>query len=120
MPAKTFHFEFVQVLDIIDGDTLRVNIDLGFHCAVTTCIRLDGINCPEVRGDEREAGLAAKAFVADVMGQANKVTLTVLRPDKYGNRWVGIFYLDGANLADMLTEAGHAKPYLADGVTSIK
>lgn len=108
MPAKTFHFEFVQILDIIDGDTLRVNIDLGFHCSVTTCIRLDGINCPEVRGDEREAGRAAKAFVADALSRASKVTLTTLRPDKYGNRWVGVVYVDGVDLGGMLIEAGHA------------
>lgn len=51
--------EFVRkakVLRVIDGDTLRVEIDQGFGCFIVADVRLVGVNTPENRGIERVAG----------------------------------------------------------------
>lgn len=48
---------------IIDGDTLEVVIDVGFHTYHREQIRLLDVNTPEIKGVTREAGLKAKEFV---------------------------------------------------------
>ena len=55
------------ITKIIDGDTIDVDIDLGFDCWLhKQRIRLYGIDTPESRTrdlEEKKYGLAAKAFV---------------------------------------------------------
>lgn len=46
---------------IVDGDTIYIVIDLGWSMTYKERARLEGVNTPEKRGDEREAGL----WVAD-------------------------------------------------------
>lgn len=49
------------VQSVYDGDTIRVDIDLGLNIVVKNeAVRLSRINAPEVRGEERERGLAAR------------------------------------------------------------
>ena len=45
-----------ELLKIVDGDTLRLQIDLGFTVKVVKDVRLLGCDTPEVRGAERLAG----------------------------------------------------------------
>jgi micrococcal nuclease len=45
-----------KVLSVYDGDSLRLDIDLGFKVVMQNQrVRLLGIDTPEVRGEEREA-----------------------------------------------------------------
>ena len=50
-----------RLLEVIDGDTLKVEIDQGFNLRMITNIRLAGVDTPEIRGSEKIAG----KFVAD-------------------------------------------------------
>jgi len=52
-----------RVERVVDGDTLDVTIDVGYHAYHLERLRL--LNCwaPETRGPERVRGLAAKAWV---------------------------------------------------------
>ena len=46
-----------EVVSVYDGDTITVDIDLGFNVVLRKQkIRLGGINTPEIRGEEREEG----------------------------------------------------------------
>ena len=48
---------------VVDGDTVRCDIDLGFGVWLRDQIlRLHGINAPEIRGGERPEGLASKEW----------------------------------------------------------
>jgi endonuclease YncB( thermonuclease family) len=47
-----------KVTKVYDGDTITVEVDLGFSNSQT--FRLLRINCPEVRGESREEGLKAE------------------------------------------------------------
>lgn len=49
----------VQVVRVVDGDTLVVRADLGFRINHELKVRLYGIDAPEARGPEREWGLLA-------------------------------------------------------------
>jgi endonuclease YncB( thermonuclease family) len=55
---------------VIDGDTFEMRLDRGLDSRyrreeLTITVRLLGVNCPEVHGVSREAGLEASAFTAD-------------------------------------------------------
>lgn len=113
------------VTKVIDGDTIDVDIDLGFNVHVHERIRLLGINTPEIFGSkakneiERQKGLDAKQFVESwVASQNNVVMLTThdakaLKKEKYG-RWLALICpLDSSSeeesLNHLLVENGHAK-----------
>ena len=52
----------VEVLRVIDGDTIDVMIDLGFDVWVKNRLRLEGIDAPETRTrdlEEKKLGYAA-------------------------------------------------------------
>ena len=100
------------VTKIVDGDTVDLDIDLGLGMwSKSTRIRFLNINTPEVRGKEREAGLAAKRFVEDIIPIGCSVYITTVKDKrgKYG-RLLGTIYTDkGANINSLLLDEGHAK-----------
>lgn len=105
------YFYRAKVVSIYDADTVRLDIDLGCNIWIKNePIRLYGINAYEVRGAERELGLAAKAFVEERMQAGDEVLLQTHKDGKgkYG-RWLGIIWVNGVNLNDALVTAGHAK-----------
>ena len=44
--TRTYHYE-ADLVRVIDGDTVVLVIDLGFHVSVTQTVRLSGIDTPE-------------------------------------------------------------------------
>ena len=70
---------------IVDGDTLRVVVDLGFDTTTRQYIRLRGIDCPEM--DTKE-GVIAKKFVETVLNGVESLTIKTVKPDKY-DRYLG-------------------------------
>ena len=51
-----------DVVRVVDGDTMHLNVDLGFNIKYEMPVRLLGLNCPELNTD---AGKVAKQFVID-------------------------------------------------------
>jgi micrococcal nuclease len=106
------------VLEVYDGDTLRLKIDLGFGIVLENeSVRLFGINTPELRGEEREDGLVSRDRLRDLI-LGKDVTLITVRDSKgkYG-RYLGTIYIDDAdgNLIDInqqLIVEGLAVPYM--------
>jgi micrococcal nuclease len=43
-----YHYKVKRILKVVDGDTVDVEIDLGFGISVSHRIRLKNINAPEV------------------------------------------------------------------------
>ena len=81
-----------RVIRVIDGDTIELDIDLGCHVHVTRMARLRGVNCPELTGDNREAGLAAKQYTETwLSGETVRVNTHIDRADKYGRLLVDIW-----------------------------
>jgi micrococcal nuclease len=72
----------------VDGDTVYLTIDLGFRVLHIASIRLEGFDAPEVRGDERERGLAVVKRCKERWPRGTEVTLESHGRDKYG-RYVG-------------------------------
>ena len=105
-----------KVVSIYDGDTITVEIDLGFNVITKQKIRFYGINTFEIRGEEREKGLLAKQFVVDRI-KDKKIKLYTIRDKtgKYG-RYLGIIYYikddKEINLNLELIENNHGVLYL--------
>jgi len=73
---------------VIDGDTLKVRIDLGFDCWMRGTLRLRGIDCPEAGTKE---GGAARAFVQSHLKEASLIILRSSRSDKYARYLADVF-----------------------------
>ena len=99
----------------VDGDTVDVDIDLGFGLIFhNQRIRLYGIDAYESRTrdlDEKEKGLAATAFVNEMAPVGSKITIVTYKTGKYGRILAEIFLDDYTNLNKLLTEKGHAERY---------
>ncbi|GIK99585.1 MAG: hypothetical protein BroJett029_37940 [Alphaproteobacteria bacterium] len=103
-----------EVVEVIDGDTVKVRAHIWLGQAVETAVRLSGINAPELRGDcdvERQLARKAKDFLSRrLAGRA--VRLRDITYDKYGGRVVArIDDAAGSDLATELVAAGLAHPY---------
>lgn len=99
-----------SLVRVIDGDTVVLNVDLGFSTHVEQHVRLNGINAPEHGTPE---GDAATAFTKVWFTQHAGLTLATVKDkqEKYGRYLGTITSADGANLnADLVTN-GHAVSY---------
>ena len=108
------------LIRVIDGDTIDVDIDLGFSVWLKKQrVRLSGIDTPESRTrnlEEKKLGLAAKARLIELCGQ--ELQVKSLGKGKYG-RILGVPYTkDGDDICQILIDEGHAVEY--HGGTKIK
>lgn len=95
---------------VIDGDTIDVDIDLGFFTVLhAQRIRLYGIDAPELRGSERLEGLEAKAWLKQKI-EGKEIELVTFKDakGKYG-RWLGVIYFRNRNLNQVMVEKGLAE-----------
>lgn len=94
-----------ELIKVVDGDTLRVDIDLGYTIRVRRDIRLSSVDTPEVRGPEREAGKYVAARVAEFLGPTPQLIIQSLRfsTGKYGRSLCRV-WADGRCLNDWLLE----------------
>ena len=102
------------VINVVDGDTVDVDIDLGFYTTVRHRIRLLRINCPEKFGSTKEEGLRAKEFTLQKL-LGKEVTLVTNKTDTF-KRWLGeIYYIEEnevRNISDELLKNVHAVEYV--------
>lgn len=101
------------VTDVHDGDTCTVDIDLGFGVWLKNQkLRFYGINTPELRGTDKEAGEKAREFVKTlILGKEIVLETQKDKNEKYG-RWLATIWLDGTNINKKLIEEGYAREYL--------
>jgi micrococcal nuclease len=120
-----YEYRVKSVIAVIDGDTIDVDIDLGFDISLTKRVRLAGIDTPESRTSdkaEKVLGLEVKELLKKKLKEAKSIVIKTQLPDsteKYG-RILGWIYLDGAELSvnEGLIASGYAWEYMGD--TKIK
>ena len=61
--SQLYIYRLLEIVRVVDGDTIDAIIDLGFGISITERIRLANVDAFEVRGEERAKGLAAFGFV---------------------------------------------------------
>ena len=106
-------FPRCELVKIVDADTLKFDIDLGFYVGIKAInIRLARIDAPEIRGVERPKGLESSEAVRKLFEAvgSRKCLVNVTKRGKY--RWIGeVFLEDGTNLSDWLLQNGYAEQY---------
>jgi len=120
-----YEYRVKKVNKIVDGDTIDVDIDLGFAVSFTQRVRLAGIDTPESRTidlKEKALGLEVKEKIKKELAAAKDVVIKTEKPDsseKYG-RILGWIFLDGntVSLNQQLIDQGYAWTY--GGGTKIK
>jgi len=65
-----------QLVRVVDGDTVDISVDLGFHISQQIRVRLNGINSPET---STPAGKGAKSFWRDCCRSAPHCVATPSR-----------------------------------------
>jgi endonuclease YncB( thermonuclease family) len=97
------------VVSLHDGDTFRVDVDLGFGVHVTEFnVRVYGINAPELA---TAAGKAALAFAETLLKPGDRVTVLSHGWDKYAPRFDATVTLaDGSDFGQRMLSAGQAVP----------
>ena len=108
-----------KIVKIIDGDTVDVDIDLGFGISLNNeRVRIMGIDTPESRTRdkvEKKFGLASKARLKELLGKDTILKTQIGRggedmKGKFG-RILGDFIVDGKKAGEILIKEGHAVAY---------
>ena len=94
------------VYNVVDGDTIDVNIDLGFKIYTKQRIRLNRIDTPE-RGNAgfKEATDRLKELILD-----KEITLITTKISKWGY-YLGDIYINDQNINQIMLNEGLAKSY---------
>lgn len=118
MKMELHQYKVSRVVDIHDGDTITVDLDLGFYVTFTAVLRFYGINAPEIFGTEKPKGEASRDFVVKRIGEAKEIIVKTFRihedetkTGKYG-RYLAEIYLDGVMLNQEMLDKGYAVPYM--------
>jgi len=116
------------VVKVIDGDTVDVDIDLGFGiCMKDERVRIMGIDTPESRTRDKVEDLfgeAAKARVKELLTGDVVLKTQIARngedmKGKFG-RILGDFKIGEKMLTDILIEEGHAVAYFGGSKQEIQ
>jgi len=120
-----YEYRVKKITNVVDGDTIDVEIDLGFNVSFSQRVRLAGIDTPESRTKdkfEKALGLESKEYLKTKLKDATIVVIKTEKPDsseKYG-RILGWLYVNGdtVSINDHMIEHGYAWGYL--GETKVK
>ena len=93
------------ILRVVDGDTIHLRLDLGWHISYEARARIIGINSPEMN---TPAGMEAKAYAASLLPVGGLVRFTSHSLDKYGRPLGAITDIDGTDFGTEMVQAGHA------------
>lgn len=116
-----YEYRVKKLINVVDGDTIDVEIDLGFDISITKRVRLAGIDTPESRTSdkyEKSLGLESKALLKQRLSAAQTIVIRTEKPDsseKYG-RVLGWLFLDGEKTSfnETMIATGYAWSYLGD------
>ena len=123
----------VTVVKVVDGDTVDVDIDLGFGITLKDeRVRIMGIDTPESRTRDKVEDLfgeAAKARLKELLEDGGKLITTENKKGedmkgKFG-RILGDFYVERwegkkERVTDILVEEGHAVAYFGGSKEEIQ
>ena len=120
LKEKIMHEYKVKIVKVVDGDTVDVDIDLGFGIWLhKERVRVMGIDTPESRTSdavEKVFGLAAKARLSSLLGAEAILQTQVSKKGedmkgKFGRVLGNFVSINGEKCAAVLVREGHAVAY---------
>jgi endonuclease YncB( thermonuclease family) len=109
-----YEYRVIECLDVYDGDSYTLRIDVGFHLYTVVKVRLKGADTYELRGGTEQTKAFARAgrnfakewFSQRLYWHPKTVFVHTEKTDSFG-RWLGTIYDDdGLSLAHGLVAAG--------------
>ena len=102
-----YEYKVKRVVKVVDGDTVDLELDVGFHMSITERFRLADINTPE-RGKPgfHEATDRLKALLAD-----SDIRVLTGKQGSF-RRWIATIMVNGISANDVLLKEGFAVPYV--------
>lgn len=94
--------------EVIDGDTVRTELDLGFDLRITLLARIDGVDAPE---KTTAAGKAVRDHVRQWCASQQSLIAVSIAKDKYAGRYLAELHGDFGPLADHLLAEKLARHY---------
>jgi len=79
-----YEYRVKKINKVVDGDTVDVDIDLGFDISYTQRVRLAGIDTPESRTTdlaEKKLGLEVKEFLKHKLEGKTEIVIKTEKPD---------------------------------------
>lgn len=114
-----YEYRVLEVLKVLDGDTVDVRADLGFGLTANLRIRVLGVDTPELHAPDPAPGAAARGFTTAWLAQhTGGLTVRTVKAgpasmgvgDGHFGRWLGdITTAGGESLTGALIAAGHGK-----------
>jgi|TARA_R110000796_G_scaffold116174_1_gene228625 micrococcal nuclease len=114
------------VVRIVDGDTIRLDIDLGFDIILKNqSVRLYKVDTPECRTrdlKEKAAGLLAKVVVQDLVAVGERVFIRTKldTKGKFGRLLGTIITADNLNINEHLIDNNYAVEYYGQSKTEVQ
>jgi micrococcal nuclease len=105
-----------EVLRVVDGDTVHLELDLGMDIKIRVTARLAGINAPEMNtGEGEEAKAYLQALLRPEPGAYPlpvRVVTVKDKKEKYGRYLAHLWHwnakVDGPSINQQMVSAGHA------------
>jgi micrococcal nuclease len=114
-----YEYSVKKVTKVVDGDTIDVDIDLGFDISFSSRVRLAGIDTPESRTKdlyEKKLGLESKEWLKKALENGKTVVIKTEKinsTEKFG-RVLGWLFVDDVNLNLAMIDQGYAWSYMGD------
>lgn len=116
-----------KILNVVDGDTFDVDIDLGFHIHIHERVRLLNVDTPEKFGVEAPLGLIIKDYAIEhFLGKEivirSEKSKEAAKTDSFGRWLVETTLDDGRSISNIYTELGvnkYSSNYSEDNVMNL-
>lgn len=110
-----YQYKIKKINRVIDGDTVDLDIDLGFGVTLSHRVRLKDVNAAETRTlniEEKKKGIEARLWLEKELSRQGEWIIETTKEDKYG-RILGTLYLvgDPVTVNERMLNEGIAGPY---------
>jgi micrococcal nuclease len=110
-----YQYKIKKINRVIDGDTVDLDIDLGFGITISHRVRLKDIDAAETRTkdlEEKAEGIKARLWLEKELSRKGEWIIDTYKEDKYG-RILGTLYLvgDPVTVNERMLNEEIAKPY---------
>lgn len=111
-----YTYKIKKILKVIDGDTVDLEIDLGFSITIKQRVRLKDIDAPETRTkdlQEKDRGIISKSWLEIELSREGEWIIETYKEEKYG-RILGILYCigDPVTVNEKMLNLNLAEPYI--------
>jgi len=111
-----YQYKVKKINRVIDGDTVDLDIDLGFGVTLSHRVRLKDLNAAETKTldlEEKAKGLAAKEWLKKELSREGEWIIETVKDDMYGRILGSLYFVgDPVTLNEKMLNAGIAQPYL--------